>query len=128
VFFTYLLLMFSVSLCMSALFRFVGAIAATQVGCGVCVVVRGWVAYGQRGGQSACPNCAAPLKQTPLLLLLLPVTADISSVVGAGAATGSQVHAQGYASVVILVLVITSGFAIVRSEWPRPAAPVMYTW
>ena len=57
-FFTYLLLMFCVLLCMSALFRLVGCIAATQV------------------------------------------------------------HAQGYAATTILILVITSGFAIVRSECP----------
>jgi hypothetical protein len=36
-----------------------------------------------------------------------------------GAIAATPTHAQAYAATTILVLIITSGFAIIRSEWCR---------
>lgn len=39
-----------------------------------------------------------------------------------GAIAATPTHAQAYAATTILVLIITSGFAIIRSEWQGSAA------
>jgi hypothetical protein len=63
----------------------------------------------------ACP-CAGPF--FTYLLVMFLTTLDMSALFRfIGAVAASETHAQAYAATSILILIITSGFAIIRSEY-----------